>query len=135
MTPEQSFNGWIRSCFLDPRADYLRIETTTTNGVPDINICLEGPEVWVESKVCEGPVLLRKEQFAWGIRRSHCGGKVFLLAFRNSDRVIRAWQYPFISAKPRGDQKYLEVDNDPKWVIQRDWHTAREMVRKILFPY
>lgn len=70
-------------------ADVTTIESNTGRGIPDVNMCYRGCEVWVELKIFTGGrVLLRPEQHAWGIRRTVThGGRVFVVALHQSDRI------------------------------------------------
>ena len=58
------------------------IETTTGNGVPDLNICMSRFDFWVELKVDTGKgTLLRKEQRVWMYERMKQGGTCFVLSY------------------------------------------------------
>lgn len=65
-----------------PETHYQRIETGSTGrGIPDLNICHAGREVWVELKIVQGRrVELRPEQIAWHIRRHRSSGLPWILA-------------------------------------------------------
>lgn len=73
---------WLRSHH--PSAHWQRVENTVGTGVPDVNGCKNGVEVWVELK--EGVKLssgivrikIRREQNAWLLRRHRAGGLVYL---------------------------------------------------------
>jgi len=110
MKDEQKLNAWIREQLRDT-CDVVRVENTIGGGMPDLNICYQGREVWVESKVLVlGRVLIRKEQFAWGIRRSSHGGRVMVLAWHVCANTLYGWTYPRVNVKEHG--KYLEITND-----------------------
>lgn len=105
MTPEQKLNKWIADTFAD--CDVQRIETLTGNGVPDFNICWMSHEFWVESKVLrpDGGLWIRKEQYAWGMRRHKYGGSIFIVAGDESE--LFCVRFP-VSAKPI-DGTFVEV--------------------------
>lgn len=65
---------------------WQRIETGGTGrGIPDINGCLDGIEVWVENKATDGWTAgLRPEQVGWIDRRARAGGRVFVLVRRTT---------------------------------------------------
>ncbi|TAK94336.1 hypothetical protein EPO05_06475 [Patescibacteria group bacterium] len=110
MKDEQKLNAWIREQ-LRTTCDVVRIENTISSGMPDLNICRQGHEVWVESKVMVlGRVLLRKEQFAWGVRRSAHGGHVRILAWHPAANTLFGWRYPLVGVREHGE--YLQVTND-----------------------
>lgn len=70
--PEHRLYEWLRH-HLPPEWHMTRIETSTSNGVPDINLIVNGWEMWLECKVGE-EAILRKEQWAWMCRRTMCLG-------------------------------------------------------------
>ncbi len=132
MTPEQRHNDWIRSAL--EGADVARIENCVQLGMPDMNICLHGLECWVESKVANGRgIVLRKEQFAWGVRRAQHGGSVFIVA-RIHDELILLFKYPNLSVRPRGDQRTLDVVSEAYARIPGTDQVCKRMLRKALFP-
>lgn len=49
MTPEASFYAWFRR-HLPSDWDAQRVETTTSRGVPDLNVATLMGEFWVELK-------------------------------------------------------------------------------------
>jgi len=115
MTPEQKFYQWFRKQ-LPHGADCVRIETTTMGGMPDVNVCYKGIEIWVELKCfVNGRVLIRPQQNAWMHRRKFRGGKVFLIADHSSG--IHVWVPEFLSV-PHG--KYLWVDTKPTFIGKHD---------------
>jgi hypothetical protein len=67
-----------------PHVDKQRVETGGTGlGIPDVNACLAGVEVWLELKGTEAwAVAIRPEQVAWAERRTRAGGRVLLLTRR-----------------------------------------------------
>lgn len=92
MTPEQKFYQWFRKQ-LPPGADCVRIENTVGGGMPDVNVCWRGIELWIELKVhMRGLVLLRPDQFAWLNRRAAASGRVFVVAKMDVDFYV--WKFP-----------------------------------------
>lgn len=75
----------------------MRVENLTMQGVPDINCCWDGKEIWIESKIYypeHNSPLLEPEQHAWGFRRTHNGGKVWVLALHGE--VIHAYKHKLV---------------------------------------
>lgn len=61
-------------------AAMLRIEDSLGRGVPDVNICLNGVESWVELKIARGSkVEFQKGQLAWMVERTRAGGRCFVV--------------------------------------------------------
>ena len=113
-----------------PRGHCQRVENTAGNGVPDINICEMGMEVWVEAKmVIPGGVILRKEQNGWGHRRAAAGGTVVVVAY-DKYGLFNCWKFPDIQVSPwHRDDKYVKIENRP--ALSTD---DLRLVKKFLFP-
>ena len=127
-TDEKKFYAWLRDGLSNMSNMHIqRIENTTSPGVPDINVANMNAadkamglttgniEVWIELKMVlpEG-IVIRKEQYAWGIKRSMCGGNVFILAYDIEKETIRIHMFPHIIVKPRGTQeKYVTIVSNP----------------------
>lgn len=107
-TPEQLVHKWIKNK-VGPMVHAQRIETSTTPGVPDINLIIKEREVWMEVKANqrtkEGKVRIRKEQFAWMRRRASLGG---ICVVMDKDEVFwTLWTVgPFSQATP-ADEGYV----------------------------
>lgn len=113
MTPEQKFYQWFRKQ-LPFNADCCRVENTTMGGMPDVNICWEGNEIWVELKCfVSGRTLIRPAQNAWMHRRKAANGKIFLIS-QHSSAHNYVWAPPF-TTQPHG--KYLHVTSMPQAII------------------
>lgn len=116
MTKEQRFYQKFVS-HLPVAAHCCRIENAMESGMPDTSICDNGIEVWCELKCYEGGrVLIRPYQNSWGVRRSHAGGRVFVLAYHECGE-IHVWRFPNIEFIPHG--KYLQITNKP--LATRHW--------------
>lgn len=63
---------------------WTRIETgDVSEGVPDVNGCLNGVECWVELKATDAwAVSIRPMQIGWTERRIRSGGRVYMLTRR-----------------------------------------------------
>ena len=66
---------------LPKEAHFQRIETGGTGkGVPDVNYCHKGKEIWIELKSIEGlKSTLTPFQIAWIYNRYQSGGNAFIL--------------------------------------------------------
>lgn len=69
-----------------------RVENALTRGTPDVNLCHEGYELWLELKVLDakGVCTLRPEQYLWHRKRQESGGHVFVLA--RNENVLKILQ-------------------------------------------
>jgi hypothetical protein len=71
--------------------DWQRIESGLTgSGIPDLNGCCMGHDIWVELKWTDGwKPGIRSEQVGWAERRARAGGKVFLAVRRRCEAGVR----------------------------------------------
>jgi len=71
-----------------------RIENTAVNGMPDLNYCSKGVEVWIEQKSAVEPKRpsskllasnhrLSQSQMNWFLRQRQAGGKAYILIVTN----------------------------------------------------
>ena len=69
---------------------WQRIESgITASGIPDLNGCSQGTEVWIELKMVKGNQLgLRPMQRAWLFNRALAGGNCFVLAKKEKEIKI-----------------------------------------------
>ena len=109
LTSEAEFSKWLRSKM---KGHTQRIESGVGAGIPDINWCHHGAEAWVETKLLvKGLALLRKEQYAWGMRRTANGGAVFVMALDPIRDQFMSWKFP-VDIKKVG--KYLAIVSEPE---------------------
>ena len=75
-----------------------RIENVRVDGMPDVNVCVEGIESWIEIKSPKEPVRintplfgsnhkLSQSQLNWFMRQAQAGGKAFIL-IRSDKRML-----------------------------------------------
>lgn len=76
-----------------PKGSHVqRIETGGTGrGIPDVNFCHEGKDIWIELKSISGNKLTLTEfQIVWMHKRVTSGGRCFVLARKNKElRLFR----------------------------------------------
>ena len=63
---------------------WTRIESSTGEGIPDVELCVDGPTAWIELKIGDmTPDGLKadisKEQFVWHTLRLKAGGLAYFL--------------------------------------------------------
>lgn len=88
MKPEQALKNWLVSG-VPIGAHTQTIETTTGRGVPDLNLCLDGNETWIELKAQGYRPVMRPEQVAWLHQRVRSGGVAIVL--HRSSKDPRMW--------------------------------------------
>jgi len=65
-------------------AHLVRIESSSSFGLPDINVCCNGKEFWVELKVAHGNYFtLQPSQLAWTANRLKAGAKNLFILIGN----------------------------------------------------
>lgn len=70
-----------------PEPHWSRVENVAGTGIPDVNGCLRGREIWLELKMFSGNQLrVRNSQLVWMRKRIEAGGSVALLA-RKADSL------------------------------------------------
>ena len=100
--------------------DMQRIENTTGSGVPDVSMCYKGTEAWVELKVyVQGNVVLRKEQYAWLIRRARANGNVMVMVCNPDAGAVEIFTPPF-NGRPWGNKsQYVALTNEPEFSFSK----------------
>jgi Holliday junction resolvase len=120
MTPEVKFYKWFVK-ELPQNHHVCRIENSVEQGMPDVNLVAGVSEFWIELKVQQkdGNIYLRKEQFAWGMRR--CGNtsarNVLVLVESSDGESIMWWRFPYFTCVTKG--KYLVPVERPERVIKK----------------
>lgn len=76
-------DGGLGKLFQDhlPLWHWQRIETGGTGkGIPDLNGCRNGVDVWIENKLveCGEKIDISPEQVGWISRRTRAGGRAFI---------------------------------------------------------
>lgn len=84
-------DGDLRKLFITniERVHWQAIETGSTGkGIPDLNGCASGHELWIEMKKADHwAVEIRPEQVAWIERRVRNGGRCFVAARRAREEL------------------------------------------------
>lgn len=94
---------------------FTRIENTLTSGTPDINVCSEGIEAWIEAKnLGKKFPTLRKAQFAWIYDHQKVGGIACVLNLDFGIRTATIWHG--IEAEAC-DEKHVQITNEPDFTI------------------
>ena len=95
-------DGQLRQLFARylPEVHWVAIESpTTSRGIPDLNGCLKGTEIWIETKATDTWKVggVRREQIAWLERRARALGRAYVaVRQRPGDRL---WLLPALAAR------------------------------------
>lgn len=122
---EIKFWHWLKNKLSKSKVDMQRIENTTGGGVPDVNMCYQGSEAWIELKVyVKGNVLLRKQQYAWIVRRANVDGNVLVIAFNEETGSVDIWCPSIVNpliVRPWGNtEKYVAIESSPDFSYNKN---------------
>jgi hypothetical protein len=94
MITESKLWSWINQIQKsEPTWHLFRIESSTINGIPDVNACIDGKEFWIELKCNRGKNIgISKYQFVWHLKRNKCGGKCFILHLHSKERRLEVFE-------------------------------------------
>lgn len=129
MKPEQKFYQQIKQHL---PGHVQRLESSAGSGVPDLTICHRGVEVWAELKCdLDGMILLRREQYAWGMRRSTAGGRVWVIAHIRAWRAIALWPFPLVVVPHGRSHKYVAISTVSETIL---YPGREDQMARYLFP-
>jgi hypothetical protein len=104
---------------------WVRIESWSSPGVPDLNGCAEFGEFWIELKIIKNKrVSLSPLQIAWHTTRARHGGRSYILA-RETGKTSLILFYGS-QAKDLADLKIgeippiIEIEHPYDWSLLRD---------------
>lgn len=118
ITSEKQFSAWLmRHINKIQHCHAVRVENSVGNGIPDINCCVNGRDVWIETKIGCETILLRPEQHAWMTRRAVAGGSAFIVSFCMIHDQVAVRRVP-VAVVPHG--KYLSVASGYDYMCGRD---------------
>ena len=127
MVSEQAFVRSLVKSMTDRGWHVQRLEDKFSVGIPDINACKDGDDIWLEAKVFAWPkrattktkICVRPYQVSWAHRRIKAGGTCFLIAFEftTNNTYLFDWKdfikwgiVPF--ARPRAELEAMAVAVD-----------------------
>lgn len=130
---ESTFYKWIAAA-LQP-AHIQRIESACGRGIPDMNVCADNKEFWVELKIVKhGSVYLRKEQYAWGLKRARQGGIVRVLALDADKDILHFYFFPDIKVKKSGisSRFLLRITSKPTFELVNRKKVYKKNIRALI---
>jgi hypothetical protein len=103
---------------------WVRIESWSSPGVPDVNGCAEFGEFWIELKIIKNKrIVLSPHQIAWHLTRSHHSGRSFILAREAAKTPLILFSGQ--QAKDLADRKIAEIPPIVKIDYPYDWARLR----------
>ena len=90
---------WLKNSVLLPRDRVDRLENIVVSGMPDISVCIEGAEFWIEIKAPKEPKKestplfgsnhkFSQEQKNWFLRQRDAGGLAYGLIYSDKHIVL-----------------------------------------------
>lgn len=84
---ESSFSQLLR-IHLTKHGHWTRVENVCVSGMPDINMFINGRDVWIETKISKGNrIIFEQSQNTWHLKRARWGGDHIVLT-RHKDMTI-----------------------------------------------
>lgn len=110
-----------------PMVVWQRIETSTTEGVPDLAGVYQRVQFWAELKCVGGwRVALRPSQVAWHRRWSRAGGLTRIVVHQDTETGGGLWIYPGSAVRSLADHGLrcgLEIAKE--WRGHHEWNWTR----------
>ena len=108
---------------------WVRIESWSSPGVPDVNGCAEFGEFWIELKIIKHKrVVLSPHQIAWHVTRSRHSGRSYILAREASKTPL--FLFSGERAKDLVDLKIDEISKIVEIPHPYDWPRLREALER-----
>tara|TARA_R100000808_G_scaffold15950_1_gene36337 strand:- start:2026 stop:2421 length:396 start_codon:yes stop_codon:yes gene_type:complete len=108
---------------------WVRIESWSSPGVPDVNGCAEFGEFWIELKIIKNKrINLSPHQIAWHLIRSRHCGRSFILAREAGKAPL--FLFSGKRAKELADKKIGEIPQITEIAYPYDWAKLRKALEK-----
>lgn len=113
MRNEAEFRKHVTKLVEDAGGHVSNIEShLTAAGVPDMNICLHGQDVWLELKYKGKSMKMRPTQRRWHRTRAACGGTSWVVVYDPEDAGV--WFVPGHVAAEHPDLRQFPFDTVAK---------------------
>ena len=118
---------WLRIKKLNLKAHFTRIESSTLNGIPDINACDNGAHYWLELKSNDLKNCgLSKWQINWHCERIKAGGYVFILNQTLEPRALKLLTVDLVSRAPVLVSRFTDNEEGMRQLLEDTASRARE---------
>ena len=118
---------WLRIKKLNLKAHFTRIESSTINGIPDINVCDNGAHYWLELKSNDLKNCgLSKWQINWNCDRIKSGGYVFILNLTLEPRALKLLTMDPVSRTPNLVSRFNDNEEGMRSILADAASRARE---------
>ena len=118
---------WLRIKNLKLKAHFIRIESSTINGIPDINVCDNGAHYWLELKSNDLKNCgLSKWQINWHCDRIKSGGYVFILNQTLVPSSLKLLAVDLVSRTPFLVSRFTDNEEGMRSILEDAASRARE---------
>ena len=118
---------WLRIKKLKLKAHFTRIESSTLNGIPDVNVCDFGAHYWLELKSNDLKNCgLSKWQINWHCDRIISGGYVFILNQTLEPRALKLLAVDPVSRAPLLVSRFKDNEEGMRSLLEDAASRARE---------
>lgn len=118
---------WLRIKKLNLKAHFTRIESSTLNGIPDVNVCDHGAHYWLELKSNDLKNCgLSKWQINWHCDRIKSGGYVFILNQTHEPRALKLLAVDPVSRAPFLVSRFKDNEEGMRSILEDAASRARE---------
>jgi len=108
---------------------WVRIESWTSPGVPDVNGCGDFGEFWIELKVTKSNrIALSPHQISWHLTRARYSGRSYILAREVSKEPL--FLFSGNQAKDLADNKVSQIPPMVKIPYPYDWAKLISTIEK-----
>jgi len=123
---------WLRIKKLKLKAHFTRIESSTLNGIPDVNVCDFGAHYWLELKSNDLKNCgLSKWQINWHCDRIKSGGYVFILNQTHEPRALKLLAIDPVSRAPFLVSRFKDNEEGMRQLLE----DAASRVREARFSF
>lgn len=123
---------WLRIKKLNLKAHFTRIESSTLNGIPDVNVCDFGAHYWLELKSNDLKNCgLSKWQINWHCDRIKSGGYVFILNQTLVPRALKLLAMDPVSRAPFLVSRFKDNEEGMRHLLE----DAASRVREARFSF
>jgi hypothetical protein len=118
---------WQRIKDLKIKGHFIRIESSSINGIPDVNACHSGAEYWLELKSNDLKNCgLSKWQINWHYDRIKNGGNVFILQKAHEPRALKLLALNLESRTPNLVSRFEDNEKGLRAALEDAASRARE---------
>ena len=118
---------WLRIKNLKVKGHFTRIESSTLNGIPDVNACDNGAHYWLELKSNDLKNCgLSKWQINWHYDHIKAGGNVFILNKTLVPRALKLLRLNLVSRATDLVTSFPDTEDGLRTILEHAASLVRE---------